>query len=75
MSGEKFWGTWGGVCPECGELYSLPVHPAPVMYQKGQEPRRPEFDAQKVLCCGKAHEITPTNIEWVHVENYEPALR
>jgi len=73
MNNETFWGTWAWACPACGELFFLPVHPAPVVCYRGQALRRPEFDVQKVLCCGKVHEVTPTNIEWAHVENYSPA--
>jgi hypothetical protein len=75
MNHEALWGTWAWICPECAELYFLPIHSAPVMYYRGEEPRRPEFDLQKVPCCGKIYEITPTNIEWAHIANYSPALQ
>jgi hypothetical protein len=71
---ETFWGTWAWSCPECGELFFVPVHASPVMYNRGKEPRRPEFDTEKFSCCGQIHEITPTNIEWVRVENYSPSM-
>jgi hypothetical protein len=73
MSDDTLWGCWVWVCPECDHSHFVPVHSSPVMYHRGQEPRRPEFEAAKVPCCGRIHEITPANIQWVPVENYSPA--
>ena len=73
MAEAIHYGNWAWFCPKCGTRYWVPVHVAPQAYIRGQEPRRPEFEPRIVDCCTESFEVTPKNIRWVEVENYQPS--
>ena len=67
------YGNWACFSPKCVQRYWLPVHVSPQPYIRGREPHRPEFDPVVVSCCGQPFEVTPQNICWVEVEDYQPS--
>jgi hypothetical protein len=72
MNDQVVYGNWAWDCPRCQTRFFVPVHVSPQPYYPGQEPKRPDFESQKFMCCGQTHEITSSNVKWVRVEDYPP---